>query len=114
MPQLYRMADVFVLCSLREMMPVALLEATASGLPCVTHQHPILEWMSGPGGVAINMAERGALAEALAQLVSNNEQQRQLGERAHQYCVAQFSHTPVVNQILEYYRFVVAHHHDVN
>ncbi|QJW98059.1 glycosyltransferase family 4 protein [Frigoriglobus tundricola] len=49
MPDLYRAADVFVLCSLFEMMPIALIEATASGLPCVVNGHPILEWMTGPG-----------------------------------------------------------------
>ena len=49
MPDLYRVMDVFVLTSLFEMMPIALLEALASGLPCVVNQHPVLEWMIGAG-----------------------------------------------------------------
>jgi glycosyltransferase involved in cell wall biosynthesis len=47
MPDLLRSMDVFVLSSLFEMMPIALLEALASGLPCVVNAHPVLEWMTG-------------------------------------------------------------------
>jgi glycosyltransferase involved in cell wall biosynthesis len=50
MPDLYRAMDVFVLTSLFEMMPIAVLEALASGVPCVVNQHPVLEWMVGKGG----------------------------------------------------------------
>jgi glycosyltransferase involved in cell wall biosynthesis len=50
MPDLYRCMDVFVLTSLFEMMPIALLEALASGLPCLVNRHPVLEWMVGTGG----------------------------------------------------------------
>ena len=64
MPELYRVADAFVLCSLKEMMPIALLEATASGLPCVVNHHPVLSWMIGPGGTALDLTPSGALAGA--------------------------------------------------
>jgi glycosyltransferase involved in cell wall biosynthesis len=47
MPDVYRAMDVFVLPSLFEMMPIALLEAMASGLPCLVNRHPVLEWMVG-------------------------------------------------------------------
>jgi len=47
MPGLYRAMDVFVLTSLFEMMPIALLEGLASGLPVITHNHPVMTWMTG-------------------------------------------------------------------
>jgi glycosyltransferase involved in cell wall biosynthesis len=53
MPDLLRSMDVFVLTSLFEMMPIALLEALASGLPCMVNQHPVLEWMTGAGEKSI-------------------------------------------------------------
>ena len=50
MSDVYRAMDVFVLPSLFEMMPIALLEAMASGLPCLVNRHPVLEWMIGTAG----------------------------------------------------------------
>jgi glycosyltransferase involved in cell wall biosynthesis len=52
MPDLYRAMDIFVLPSLFEMMPIAVLEALASGVPCIVNRHPVLEWMVGVEGQA--------------------------------------------------------------
>src|SRR5437588_8661604 len=59
MPDLYRSSNVFVLCSLNEMMPIGLLEAMASGLPCLIHSYPVADWMRGPGGLAVDMTRPG-------------------------------------------------------
>jgi 1,2-diacylglycerol 3-alpha-glucosyltransferase len=106
MPELYRTADVFTLCSLFEMMPIALLEATSSALPCVVNRHPILEWMTGPGGVAIDMSAPGGLARTLASLLSDAQRCRRLGEAARGHCLANFSRDAVVERILGYYQQV--------
>ncbi len=47
MPGLLRSFDLFVLTSLFEMMPIAVLEALATGLPLITNRHPVLQWMVG-------------------------------------------------------------------
>jgi glycosyltransferase involved in cell wall biosynthesis len=107
MPELYRAADVFTLCSLFEMMPIALIEAAASGLPCVVNRHPILEWMTGPGGVPIDMAAPGGLANTLAGLLSDSPRRIELGRAARAHCLANFSRDAVVDQILAYYRRVL-------
>ena len=65
MPELYQAADLFALCSLREMMPIALIEAAASGLPCLVHDHPVLTWIAG--GNPVDMSRTGALAAALSE-----------------------------------------------
>lgn len=108
MADLYRAADLFVLCSLKEMMPIALLEATATGLGCVVNHAPIFEWITGPGGLAVDMAAPGALAAALAELVADPGRRRDLGGRARSYCVENFGRDRVVDRILEYYRAVLA------
>jgi glycosyltransferase involved in cell wall biosynthesis len=108
MPQLYRAADVFTLGSLKEMMPIALLEATASGLPCLVNAHPVMQWMIGPGGVAIDMSRAGALAAALEPLVLQPELRGELSRLARQHCVLHFSEGAVVDQILAYYQQVMA------
>ena len=108
-PELYRTADLFVLCSLKEMMPIALLEATASGLPCLVHRHPVMEWMIGPGGEAIDMNASGALAAAMENLLIDQAGRRRLGKSARNHCIEYFSRDRVVDQILNYYEFVMTH-----
>jgi glycosyltransferase involved in cell wall biosynthesis len=109
MPELYRAADVFALGSLKEMMPVALLEATASGLPCLVNRHPVMEWMIGPSGQAIDMSAPGELAAALARLLGSAAERRPLGDSARRHCVENFSRDAVVDQILSYYARVANH-----
>ena len=107
MPELYRSANVFTLCSLFEMMPIALIEATASGLPCVVNGHPILEWMTGSGGVRVDMAVPGELSTALATLLTDPDRRRNLGRAAREHCLANFSRDAVVDRVLDYYRVVL-------
>lgn len=107
MPELYRAADAFALCSLFEMMPIALIEATASGLPCVVNAHPILEWMTGAGGVRVDMAAPGGLSDALTTLLTDPARRHDLGQAAREHCVTNFSRDTVVTQVLEYYKRVL-------
>lgn len=101
MAELYRSANLFTICSLKEMMPIALLEATASGLPCVVNTHPVMEWMIGPGGKAIDMNGAGNLAATLAEMLRGSL--RELGKAARQHCLANFAKDPVLDRILNYY-----------
>ncbi|MFL5342204.1 MAG: glycosyltransferase family 4 protein [Gemmataceae bacterium] len=103
MPDLYRTADLFCLGSLLEMMPIALLEATASGLPCLVNRQPVMEWMVGGGGPSIDMAAPGALAAALERLLREPAERARLGRRARAHCVEHFSRGAVIDQILAYY-----------
>lgn len=104
MPDLYRAADIFVLASLFEMMPIALIEAEASGLPCVVHAHPNLCWIVGAGALAVDMATSGDLAEAMSSLCGNAAQRRGLAASAREHVVDTFSEPIVVDQILHYYQ----------
>lgn len=108
MPELYRAADIFVLCSLKEMMPVALLEAMGCGKPCVVNQHPVLQWMIGPGGRSIDMSGRGELAKTLQELIRDDAVRGQLADLARQHCVEQFGRASVVDQIVDYYESIIA------
>jgi glycosyltransferase involved in cell wall biosynthesis len=108
MSELYRCADLFVLCSVREMMPIALVEACASGLPCVVNDHPILRWIVGPVEDAlIDMQKPQALANALAWLAANPQRRSHLGKLARMHCEKNFGEASVVSQILEYYHAVL-------
>ena len=108
MAELYRTADIFVLCSLKEMMPIALLEATAAGLPCLVSQHPVVSWMVGPGGHAIDMSAPGELTKSLLAWACDEQTRLTLGRKAADYCRQKFSRDCVVDQILDYYQLVMA------
>lgn len=103
MAELYRAANVFTLGSLKEMMPIALLEAAASGLPCLVHRHPVMQWMIGNGGMSLDLSERGTLTRALSDLLVHRDQAERIGSVARTHCVENFSTNVVVDQILRYY-----------
>ena len=106
MPELYCAADVFVLCSLEEILGIAFLEAMACGVPCIGHTYPVTQWVIGSGGDCINMEEPGALASALsAYLVTSFRTGKAAAARQH--VVATFSEDVVVKQIIEMYRQVI-------
>jgi glycosyltransferase involved in cell wall biosynthesis len=108
MPDLYRTANIFTMCSLKEMMPIALLEATASGLPCVVNTHPVMQWMIGPGGKAIDMSQAGNLAATMAEMLRDAATRRAMGTAARQHCLANFAKEPVLEQILTYYEQITS------
>lgn len=100
MPDLYRAADVFALCSLEEIFGLAFVEAMACGVPCVGHCFPVTEWLIGPGGKCVDLQVPGALTAALPQV-------RGRGHLARKWVEENFSVDRVVTQMIEMYRTVV-------
>jgi glycosyltransferase involved in cell wall biosynthesis len=85
MEKYYRAADAFVLTSLREGLPNALLEAMASGLPCIASRLPgvtdaIIE--DGTSGLLVPPGDRIALARALQAVVDGGITSTRLGAAA--------------------------------
>jgi glycosyltransferase involved in cell wall biosynthesis len=108
MPKVYRMGDVFALCSLKEMMPIALLEAAASGLPCLVSTHPVVAWMSGPGGEGVRMEQPGALSRALVAYLDAGHRHTK-GQAARRHAVETFGKDVIVRRYLDMYDQVVRH-----
>ncbi len=88
-----RTADIFVLPSLGEGMPNALLEAMATGLPCIaTRIGGCTDLIrDGESGVLVPAGNPGALGEAIGSLLASPEQRVRLGEAARQVAVTSFS-----------------------
>jgi glycosyltransferase involved in cell wall biosynthesis len=107
MPEVYRAADVFVLCSLKEMLANASLEALASGLPVLMHREPVGAWAIGEGGQTLDMTREGELASALA-TYRNAGVRAAAGRRARTHAVAQFSKEVVLAQQLAMYRDILS------
>lgn len=63
--ELLRASDFFVLASLGEGLPRALIEALASGLPCLAHDYPVGRYALGDFGHFADFTQPGALAGLL-------------------------------------------------
>ena len=89
----FRAADLFVLPSIREAHPLALLEAMASGLPCVSTRLPgatdvLVE--DGVNGRLFAPDDEAGLAEAIGGLLREPEKSRAMGARARATVVERY------------------------
>lgn len=102
---LLRAADIFTLASLHEMMPIAVLEALACGLPVACNDDPTLRWMVGGAGRLSDISQAGALA-AQFEMLSDPAVRSEMARAAREQAESLFSEDVVVDQVLEMYRTV--------
>jgi colanic acid/amylovoran biosynthesis glycosyltransferase len=79
-------ADVFVLATFAEGLPVALMEAMALGVPCVSTTIAAIPELieSGKNGLLVPPANSAALAAALHRLATDEQLRLELGRKARQ------------------------------
>jgi glycosyltransferase involved in cell wall biosynthesis len=107
-----RAGDIFVFPSVGEGMPNALLEAMATGLPCVA-------WAIGgctdlivdrETGLLVPPGDVSAFREALEMLIRSPEARERLGAAARRDAVSRFGLERMVDLYAACYRAVVAGH----
>ena len=88
----YDQADVFCLPSLREGLPVVLLEAMAGGLPVVASGIMGIPELVEPmrNGLLVPPARSDLLADAIARLADDEAERRRLGERGRQKVLTEY------------------------
>jgi glycosyltransferase involved in cell wall biosynthesis len=79
LPELYGLADVFVLASLQESFGLAVVEAMAAGRPVLVHDSPHFAWLVPDARQRVDMAAPGAAAERLAAWRADPELREELG-----------------------------------
>ena len=106
-----RAADVFVLPSVREAHPLALLEAMACGLPCVATRLPgatdaLIE--DGWNGRLFPADDEAALTEALRQIFADQGAARSMGARARETVIARYDIRRTADDWLSAYEQVLS------
>jgi glycosyltransferase involved in cell wall biosynthesis len=106
MPNFYASLDVFVLPSLDEGMPIALLEAMAEGRPVIATKVGSVERVvrNELFGRLIAPGDSAALASAMLELASGQENLSQLGEAARNEVLAHHSGQRMALQYATLYR----------
>lgn len=102
MPQLFQAADLFVIASLHEMMPIALLEALASGLPIVCNNTPTMSWMAGEAGRLTDISVPGNLKQQF-QTMMDSHLRHQCSLEARRRALQVFSKEVVVQDYVNMY-----------
>jgi glycosyltransferase involved in cell wall biosynthesis len=105
----YAYANAFVLPSMSEGLPIALLEAMASGLPCIASDVGGIRTQIGSDAVRlVPPGDNEALADAIIQL-KQDEQGRLALARTGKNCVTRnFTWDRVVDRLLEVYNAIMA------
>jgi glycosyltransferase involved in cell wall biosynthesis len=111
MPAVYSAMDMFVLPSLTEGLPMALLEAMASGRPAVATRVGAVPTVIQDGytGLLVEVEEVGELAEAMVRLLRNREEAREFAERAQRGIEERFSSKTMVDKYIGVYEDVLTH-----
>lgn len=112
-PRLLQSLDVFLLPSLREGLPLALLEAMASARPAVASRVGGIPEVVGDSGCAllVDPRDRGALAQALEQIRRMSPEERAaMGARARARAITNFSAERMIRNYEELYAAAFARH----
>jgi glycosyltransferase involved in cell wall biosynthesis len=110
-----RAADVFVLPSRREGLPVALMEAMSCALPCVASRLPgatdtLIE--DGVSGVLVPPGDVAAFVSAVAAVLADPARASAMGAAARQVILDRFANEKIADRWLQSYETVLARGRD--
>ncbi len=106
--ELHKMADIFVFPSLQEGLPVALMEAMASGLPIVASRIRGNEDLiqNNRGGYLVKAQDFEQLAEAISKMIKNPEQRDKM-EKRNLEIIKHYGQDAVLQKMKEFFNEIV-------
>lgn len=110
--ELLRQSDVFLFPSIRELGAGVVVEAMASGLPCVVVDYGAPGVLVGKErGVAVPLSDRETLTrefgKALGRLFEAPEQLHEMGQRAQEHALRYYSWDAKAKKFMDVYRWVL-------
>jgi len=106
LPNLYKLADIFLYPSLRESFGIPIVEAMACGTPLITSNTSAMPEIAGSGALLIDPFNPEAIAEMILQVEENDN----LRQQSVDYGIKRaefFSWQKTADQVLEIYREVL-------
>jgi len=102
----YRQADLFVIASFAEGLPIVLMEAMLMEIPCITtHITGIPELIkNGQNGLLVPPSDTQALIEAIIYLINNEELRLQIGKAGRQRVLEQYELKKNTEQLATIFR----------
>jgi glycosyltransferase involved in cell wall biosynthesis len=95
-------ADIFLLCSDWEGMPLSTIEAMASGLPTVATRTQGADQLLTPScGIVVPVGDAAAMAEGVARLAVDPALRASMGAVARERALTHFSHDRMVRELSE-------------
>lgn len=105
MPEMYSLMDVFVLPSHREGFGLVLAEASSMGIPVIatdiTGCREVVEQRKN--GLLISKGDIAALADAIIEILSNEEKAKKMGEEGRRMAQERYDEKRVFEKIVEEY-----------
>ena len=101
--ELYWLADVLTLGSLREGFGRVIPEAASAGLPLCVHDSPHFRWMTGHPAAVVDMTQPGVLADRLGELLTEPQLGAELARDNHRHVRAAFDWSRVRPMYLSMY-----------
>ena len=103
-------ADIFVLSSDYEGLPLSILEAMSAGLPVVsTNVGGVNEVVcDGETGALVNRGDARALSEKLSELIEDENLRQRWGENGYQRYLQNFQSMKMCDKTLSIYKFLTA------
>jgi len=98
LPRFYAAANIFIIPSIEEGQPKAVLEALASGKPVVATSVPGLKELiiDGENGILVPLNDSDALAYAVKAILSSPTLSERLSENAREYALNHFSREAIL------------------
>jgi glycosyltransferase involved in cell wall biosynthesis len=109
LPQIYSTMDIFVLPSLKEGLPMVILEAMASRKPIIaTNVGAVPRAVkNGREGILVNPGNVGELSEAIIALAKDGALSEKLAQNAYRKVVGQFSSETMCSRYVETYEEIL-------
>jgi glycosyltransferase involved in cell wall biosynthesis len=107
MPDIYRAADVFMHMCLNEPFGMVYLESLSTGLPIVSHNQPVTEWILEDKAILVDTTDTAKVAHGIREALNSNSVEK--AESRRSLALERFSWPKIEQQYYEFFQAAIEH-----